>query len=469
MTEAARQLAAYVHALNRSWQPHPAQQQVLYALFGRHIPVVLVECGRKLGKTELLAYYLWRGALLRGGSWYYFAPEQKQAKEIIWANGRLQTFGPPELIQSINHSEMRITLKNGAFIKVDGSDNFEAYRGITPDGVGYDEFKDFRPEFHRAFAPNLAVRKAPLLICGTPPEPVEGDEEAKHYDDLRGELVLGESLFNYPSWMNPHLDREWLRAEKAKLIARGEWDVWAREYEAKRVFGGSNAIFPMFSDAKHVRPHAEVMDEVWRDKKKLIWQVVCDPGNATVFGVLFSAINPYTRKVYRLAEIYATAQAETSTSCIVPLIQSIREELCPGWEAMGIEWEQLYDEAATWFATEALNSFGEHFTPTRKGTRDKNEGLSLMKDQMLHGLTVISDSCSNLIKEIRGYIKKDGKIPKVNDHLVDCARYSVVFASCDLTPVDEPAPKDPDEQRRFSTPERDMADMQSDDFELEDF
>jgi hypothetical protein len=203
--------------------------------------------------------------------------------------------------------------------------------------------------------------------------------------------------FNFPSWANPHLDRDWLRKEKARLYARGEGDVWEREYAARRVRGGKNSIFPMFGP-QLIRPHAEVMAEIERDRHKLLWQVLCDPGNASVFAVLFRAINPYSKKVYRLGEIYEREQANTSTSKIIPRIRAMKSELYPGWEAHGIDWQQVYDEAATWFQTEAAQSFEEFFFPTQKALNDKNQGLSLINDQHLSVLTVVSDRCTSYIQ-----------------------------------------------------------------------
>jgi hypothetical protein len=279
--------------------------------------------------------------------------------------------------------------------------------------------------------------------------------------------------FNFPSWANPHISKDWLRREREALIARGEWDVWEREYGAKRVAGGSNAIFPMFSSEKHVWPHEKVMAEVRQDQKKLLWQVIADPGTATVFGVLFRAINPYTKRVYRLAEIYEKDMRETSTSRILPRIAAMREALFPAWEAHGVEWEQIYDEAASWFAAEIMASFPgeEPWTPTQKATKDKLTGLSLMKDQMLFGLTVVSDRCTNFIKETRGYLRKpDGTIPKGGDHLLDCDRYGNSFASVDLTPEVEPKPVDQENGPRFRTPEQDMEEDDADgDYDMDDF
>jgi hypothetical protein len=181
MTVEARQLAKIIGDLNARWTPHPTQQLVLNALFRDLAPVVFNESGRKWGKTDLICYFLWRRALTIPGGHYYFAPEQKQAKEILWASNRLQTFGPAGYIDGKpNETEMRIWLTNGSFIKVDGSDNFNAYRGIEPHSAVYDEFRDFRPEFHKVMGPNLAPHEAQLLICTTPPELLELD----HYDGM---------------------------------------------------------------------------------------------------------------------------------------------------------------------------------------------------------------------------------------------------------------------------------------------
>jgi hypothetical protein len=450
LTTQALQLAKILSDLHRAWKPHPGQKLIIKKLFGDGAPAVMSEWGRKGGKTETIEYFLTRGGLTRGGGWYYFAPEQKQAKEIVWASGRLQKFVPRHYIAAINNTEMRITLTNGSFIKVDGSDNFDSYRGIEPHGSAYDEFKDFRPEFHGAYSPNFAVHKAPLLICGTPPE-----RDLEHYDAMIAELRALGCYFNFPTWINPTIDRDWLRAKKISLYRAGDGDQWEREYAAKRVRGGKNSIFPMWDD-KFVRPHAEILAELYPDRHKLLWQVGCDPGNATVFGVLFRAFNPYTKKVYYLDEIYEREQAKTSTSMIVPRIKAMRDELFPSWEAFGITWQQVYDEAATWFQTEAANSFDEFFFPTSKHLSDKNEGLSLMKDQMLSGLTVVSDRVIHFRNEIINYMRDmNGKPVKAGDHLIDVSRYLNAAAGLSLAKEEEPPKPDLETSRRTVTPEQD--------------
>lgn len=197
--------------LHEHWTPHAGQVKVGKELFTNGVKNIFIQCGRKWGKSEFCIYALWRHALLNPGSaCYYLAPQYKQAKEIIWAANRIQTFGPKKYIHKINSVETRITLKNGSFIKVDGSDNYEAYRGITPDFVVYDEFKDFNPKFHVGMEPNLAVRAAPLLIIGTPPDrecqyTVMADEFKERSDA---------NWFRMDSFTNPHIPHDWLKKQK---------------------------------------------------------------------------------------------------------------------------------------------------------------------------------------------------------------------------------------------------------------
>lgn len=423
-----------LHAL---WEPHPTQKLPLHCVFAQMLMTVFIECGRKWGKSEIEAYILWRWALTRPGGYYYFAPYQKQAKEILWAPRRLQTFGPQQYIKGKpNNSEMRINFKNGSFIKVDGSDNFDAYRGINPHGVVNDEFKDFRPEFWVAMEPNLATHQAQAVFAGTSPE-VENEQ----FENIAKEAKDLGSYFSFPSWSNPHIDKGWLRNKKSQLYKRNEGVIWEREYGGRRIFGGPGAIIPMFNREIHVKPHQEIMDELFKDRHKLIWLVIADPGTATTFGVLFTAVNPYTQKVYHLDELYIQDQQETTTSNVVPRIADIRDDLYPGWEN-DIEWIQVYDEAATWFCTEAMTSFDEPFIPTHKAQNKKDAGLSLIKDQLLSDKAVLSDRCVKLAWEIENYIKdKNGKIPKERDHLIDNWRYGNAAAGLSLAENPEPKNK----------------------------
>lgn len=443
-------IAAGVAELHKVWTPHPGQLEIGRAFIRDNVREVFAQCGRNFGKSELVAYLLWRWAWSFSRSEnYYFAPYMKQAREILWASRRVQDFGPRSWVKEVNNTEMRITFTNGSFIKLDGSDNVEAYRGVKPRGLSvFDEFKDFRPEFYDAFDPNRAAHDTPLFIVGTPPE------EDGQFIDIAAAFRSDPSkrYYEFPTEANPHISRRWLDAKKNELYSRGDGDQWEREYMARFVKGGKSSIFPMLSKDM-VRPHRSLVAELYRDRKKLNWVLWADPAGASCFAVLFLAVNPYSKRIYLLDEIYETTQAEMTVSKIGRRILDKREELC---DHPGAEWRQGYDEAETWFLNEMLDLFNEHFEPSQKARSDKLSGLSMIKDALASGLVTFSDRCVKLIWEMENYRKDDkGKIAKKNDHLIDCLRYALDALNYSIKDEDEPLPETANPLFRGARPSHD--------------
>ena len=126
------------------------------------------------------------------------------------------------------------------------------------------------------------------------------------------------------------------------------------------------------------------------------------------------------------------------------------------------DWVKVYDEAATWFANEVQDiTHGDVFLePTRKKSNKKDEGLSLIKDQMLYGFFKMTDKCKKLKFEIRNYIKDiNGKVPKENDHLIDSMRYA--NSSVYYTQVPQKRPPEKGDTKRAYTIEDDWKIEQS--------
>lgn len=413
-------LAAYariIQALSH-FIPHHGQIKVGRALFNDNIRNIFVQCGRKWGKTELGIYFDTRWGMQNPGlGCFYIAPELKQARKLVWEDPRLLQMVPPDWIDDVHNSDMRIRLKNGAYIKVEGSDNFEAHRGTRPGLVIYEEFKDHDPRFRNIMRPNLSVYNAPEIFLGTPP-----DRECEYTEVAKEHKMSPASMFFYqaPTWENPHISRQWLLDEKRRLYLRGEGDVWEREYEAKYVKGGAKKIFPMWGDHL-IAPHAQVLKRMERDRKRLEYILWNDPASTSCFGTLFVAINPFTREIFVLDEIYEQRQNEMSVRKIAPVIFRKRDEL---WRH---EWTQGYDEAAAWFANEMADNYeDEAFEPTHKSQNNKLNGLSLMKDVMSASPRKlwVSDRCVKFAWEVDNYYQdKNGNIPKENDHLIDDFRY----------------------------------------------
>lgn len=448
-----------IEDLSLCWEPHPEQAKVKNALFYDNKKLVFIECGRKYGKTEALCYILYRFAMLFPRSaCYYIAPFQKQAKEIVWANGRLQNFFQPivdpktkrthrghtyaeslqirdELIDKyglrVNDSEMRLWFGNGSFLKLDGADNHQAYRGISPSIIVYDEFKDHHPKFHVGMDPNLAAFDAPLVIVGTP---TEGDESnCNQFNSLADFAKVDENsaYFNAPTSCNPHISKKFLDRKKAELFARGEDDKWYREYEAKRVKSGAKSIFPMFEDmekgeyTRHVRPRADLKNLVFKSRKDWQFFMVFDPASASTFGVLFGAINKFNKKVVILDEIYEQKKANMSAGMIFPRALEILDK----YSVIHSDVRFIYDNAATWFANEVGIQFGYGLEPCMKDIKEKESRLSLIKDMFNYNFLLISEDCVKLRWEIGEYrTDENNKILKENDHLLDCLRYMLANA-----------------------------------------
>lgn len=461
-TSQASASLAVLDALNAVFKPHPGQVLVLNALFVELMQIVFIDCGRKWGKTEVILYILYRWALFTpNGQFYYIAPYAKQAREIIWASRRLQNFLPEEMrkiyIEKVKDDEMRIIFRNGAFIKLDGADNFEAYRGVNPHGAVYEEFKDHRPEFHRAFGPNLATHSAPLVIIGTPEI---GDDTP--YNRMADECKSrpDAAYFNMPTWINPFISKVWLKSEYDSLQRRGEPEVWELEYACNRIKTSRLHVFGMLSE-KHVVGFNTLMGVVGKRHKSTRWVCVADPASASCFAVLFIAWDKFTKKIMVMDELYITDMREMSVKKMWAKIAAKIMGMEPDME----KWTFLYDEAEAWWANEMLEEYGVAWMPTHKHLNDKEWGLSLIKDQLNADLLNMSEKCVKLYWEMQNYIKDEkGRIPKKNDHAIDCLRY---FNGLEImSTVDIPEPPTPIEEerkadRRGISLEKDLEEMQN--------
>jgi hypothetical protein len=82
--------------------------------------------------------------------------------------------------------------------------------------------------------------------------------------------------------------------------------------------------------------------------------------------------------------------------------------------------------------------FGHFFQPTAKTANKKETGLSIIKDALIHKSIIISDRCKHLFEEMELYALDDnGRIPKKDDHLIDCLRYTMAAAYYNLNSVQE--------------------------------
>jgi len=431
------QLHTHLKAVDRL--PHPDQGATLRALFQEGKKVIQGQAGRSFGKTELVCYLTWRFALTNPGTeTYIICPEIKQAKKIYWYPNRIQNYGPRMFVAEEWESKLQLIFKNGSHIILDGCENYDGLRGIKPKLVIYDEFQHHTKFFdEEVMQPNLSFGDVALIVFGTPPK------RDCYYVEFRNtvleKIAQGNSRYAYfelPTEANPRVDKAWLAEKKADLFAKGKQNIWYREYEGKLLFDTESAIFPMFDKTRHCKPREWIEKRLERDKSKLQYLCVFDPGTATCFAVRFYAINPYTSEMYLLDEIYETRREYARAIDVWNRANEIKER----WNDDLSAWTNIYDEAALWFANEVLGEYPDMdgaLLPTHKQRKsaltgeDGRPGESIIMSMMLpkgaEQLFFVNDECEKFVWEIENYVKDElGRYPKTNDHLCDTLFYAVL-------------------------------------------
>ncbi len=149
----------------RRWQKECHDDLARFRVYALH---------RRAGKTVMATMELIYGALncqKEMGLFVFVAPFLSQAKAIAWG---MVKFRLKELIMlgavHVNEAELTITFKhNDAKIKLYGSDNPDALRGVRIDGAVLDEVAQQKPEiWEDIIQPALSDRKGWAIFIGTP-------------------------------------------------------------------------------------------------------------------------------------------------------------------------------------------------------------------------------------------------------------------------------------------------------------
>lgn len=100
------------------------------------------------------------------GRFAYIAPYRHQAKDVAWSYLKYYTAPIPGI--EVSESELHVTLPTGSRMRLYGSDNYDAMRGVYFDGVILDEYADHHPQAWREVVrPALADRLGWATFIGT--------------------------------------------------------------------------------------------------------------------------------------------------------------------------------------------------------------------------------------------------------------------------------------------------------------
>lgn len=181
------------------YTPRPCQKEMEDAEAMYRFLVAV--CHRRFGKTVRGAIRLIRSALAsishnpdyRG---YYIAPNQKQAKRIVWHYFKrfLSGFDPGMI--DFNETELRITFsfaKDSPMIYLAGSENIDSLRGVYIDDSVLDEMASWEKAeyaFYEVLYPAMSDRNGKSFIIGT----------VKGLDLFYEMHQLGQDKKKYPDW-----------------------------------------------------------------------------------------------------------------------------------------------------------------------------------------------------------------------------------------------------------------------------
>lgn len=466
--------ASLLAALNERWKPHPGQLEVGRAIYSG-ARKIFVECGRKWGKTEFAANICWRfGNMIKGGQIYYFGAYQKSVREFLWAPKRLQNFGPKEYIHDIHKTEMRLTFTSETFVKLDGADEFRVAKGFNPDLVILDEFADYPEDFWPAMSPNFASKDAIVIIISSPPwiletepgKPVLFTRIADRWEEHMKKAAKAKKKSKYfyvnqPSHINTaNLPPDWLETEEKELKAMGMEDIWEREYLAKRVVGGGKRIIGTFK-REHIRPHAELVKRLEKNATIMMWVDAVDPSQSA-FGAILIGINPYSKEVFFMDEVFETDENETTEHILWPRLKEKEIELVG--EEDPERFFRVCDEAAKWWIVGCSNDpeIGISFQNTEKATNSVEYGISLLRSIFRYGKGHVSDRCKWFAFQLENWRKdKRGQIPEAGCDLIDASRYGLHALDYFITKEEmkEMPIVHPRQQRKLQTsPEQDFDD-----------
>jgi phage terminase large subunit len=127
-------------------------------------------CHRRAGKTVACVADLIDAALRSkkpNPRFAYVAPYFAQAKDVAWVY--LKQFGLRIPGASVNETELRLDLPNGARVRLYGADNYDRLRGLFLDGIVLDEYADMDPRaWPEVIRPALSDRQGWGVFIGTP-------------------------------------------------------------------------------------------------------------------------------------------------------------------------------------------------------------------------------------------------------------------------------------------------------------
>lgn len=369
---------------------------------------LVINCGRRAGKSTLVSVKMTEFALTRRGvDVWFIAPTYKQAKAIMWQ--MLDEVVPPSAISKKNETELTIYLKNKSRMLLKGADTPDSLRGVKIDLCVFDEcaFIDKWDMVWKVIRPTLVDSKARVMFISTP-------NGFNHFKEMAERADRDWSYHHYTSYDNPYLDVNELEQMKQEMDA----DSFAQEVmgEFRKMTG---LVYKDFSRDIHM-VDIPSFDNKWTFTRAL------DFGFAHKSALGYFAINSTGTEIYMYDGLYQSGLVESQIAEVVKIKDSGKVITNP------------VADSAQPMSIEQLKEYGVFFNPVEKGQDSVKNGivkvaelLKIRKDtgkptlMFNKNLAWIADEFENYRwienKSADGAIKE---VPyKVNDDAMDMVSY----------------------------------------------
>lgn len=365
----------------------------------------VLRCGRRFGKTFLIAEEIKGVAISKPSRIAYIANNYQQARDIAWELLKKELRAA---IIDTNEARLEIkvkTVKGGeSLIILRGWESVENLRGQAFDFLCIDEvamMRNFWTNWREVLRPTLTDRKGTALFASTP-------KGFNHFYDLANLELTDQDFksFHFTSYDNSHIPVDELDKAKASLPP----EVFAQEYEAS-FQKTTGLVYKEFFRDKHLYDKLPPPYENIRYQK--LGAVDFGYRNpAAVLDVRFDG-----EKLYLEDEWYKRERTDIQIAEYVALCK----------------FKEVYPDPENQGAIEELRRKGVNVKEVVKGKDSVKAGIQSIRELLIRGDLMINKRCVNTIAEFEMYSYDDDEPErnekenpvKANDHALDALRYLV--------------------------------------------
>jgi len=379
----------------------------------------LIVGGRRVGKTHACISEVIKHCLEQENRLvFWVAPSYKEAREIGFETFMLFQEALKPAIESIHHTQCKITFINGSCIYFKGSDNPDSLRGRGLTLVIFDECAFGRDIWGKVLRPSLSDRKGRAVLLSTP----NGyNWFHKLYQDSDSW-----SKYKWISELNPLMDEVEINAAKEQSSEI----EYKQEYLAEFITSAGQ----VYSDFNE---HNIIEDFTYSDKYSIY--IGMDFGYANPSALCFFAVNISGNQVICFDEVYIARKQ----------LDYIIQKMYATLGKHGIKRKDLKaiycdpagnaDELVSGISpVDVLRMDPHNLTVINKGSKI-NPGLALVRSWIKNAngkrRFLVTKNCTETIRSFYGYTYTTNKddTPKdeplkdgIHDHAVDAVRYFFV-------------------------------------------